>query len=384
MTSPPTVRLRQALARRLVTDDYLRDMGWMEAVETIPREVFLGEAIFRPTETEIGTLWESLRRSDVGDEQWTSFAYTNQTWVTQVGGISASDASRPLAGSPTSSSTLPGIVIRMLEIAGISDGDNVLEIGTGTGYSAALMSHRLGNRAVTSIEYDPVVAQHACEAITEAGYAPTLVVGDGLAGYERNAEYDRLIATCSVRYIPASWMWQVRDGGTITTPFWGWMNANGLANLTLGDDSTATGHFDPFEVAFMPARPHTAPSLSHYLIGRGERRESRIDPNVLDDSTGLFVAQLGAPSAQRMGSGDEVVLLDVATGSQAATQADPAGGWTVRQRGPLRLWDEVEDAVMTWQGAGCPPQSAFGLTVTRDRQYVWLGDTEGPSWNLPA
>lgn len=64
------------------------------------------------------------------------------------------------------------------------------------------MCHRLGPVAVTSVEYDPVVAGRACDALAAARYAPTLVTGDGLAGYDRNAEYDRLIATCSIRYVP--------------------------------------------------------------------------------------------------------------------------------------------------------------------------------------
>ncbi len=86
----------------------------------------------------------------------------------------------------------------------------------------------------------------------------------------------------------------------------------------------------------------------------------------------------------RLGGGDEVVLWDVATGSLAATGLDPRGGWTVRQRGPLRLWDAVEAAVLTWQAAGSPHQSAYGLTVTGERQYVWLGESDGPSWDLPV
>ncbi|GAA2210623.1 hypothetical protein GCM10009850_060820 [Nonomuraea monospora] len=80
------------------------------------------------------------------------------------------------------------------------------------------------------------------------------------------------------------------------------------------------------DVAFMFARPHARPPRSSYLIGLGEERAGVIDPNLLDDWTGLFVAQLGAPSAEKMGAGDEVVLLDVATGSQATTRRTPDGG----------------------------------------------------------
>jgi hypothetical protein len=78
------------------------------------------------------------------------------------------------------------------------------------------------------------------------------------------------------------------------------------------------------------------------------------------------------------------ILLDVGTGSRADVRPNRDGGWTVHQHGPVKLWDEVEEAILTWQGAERPHQSRFGLTVTRDRQYVWLGEQDGPSWDLPA
>ncbi|MEV8633864.1 ATP-grasp peptide maturase system methyltransferase [Streptosporangium sp. NPDC051023] len=376
--------LRHALAAQLAADNHLTPQ-WRKAVEAVPREAFLGEAMFRRLDDEGGpTWWEPLHRSDVKEEEWLGLAYTNATWVTQIDGVNAADATEPLTGTPTSSSSLPAVVVDMLEVTGLVEGESVLEIGTGTGYSAALMCQRLGGDAVTSIEVDPVVAERARQTLTALGYEPTLVVGDGLCGYEQTFEYDRLIATCAARYIPAPWMRQVRDGGTITVPLWGWMHGYALAHLTLADDGTASGHFSQVDVSFMPARPYTAPPITHYRLNRGDARESRIDPKILGDWTGRFVAQLGAPSAQLIGAGDRVTLLDVATGSQASTKPDPEGGWTVRQYGPLRLWDGIEGAVVAWQEMSSPHQSAFGLTVTPDGQYVWLGTPDGPRWNLPA
>ncbi|MFC4016087.1 ATP-grasp peptide maturase system methyltransferase [Nonomuraea purpurea] len=371
-------RLRRELATALTATGALNDPSWRRAVETVPRELFLGAAVYR------GPGWTPVLRDRTPGEKWLEMAYTDETWVTQVNGIPAEVATKPVLGDPTSSSTMPSLVVKMLERAGIGHGDTVLEIGTGTGYSTALMCERLGDDKVTSVEYDEHAAARAREALRFAGYAPTLVVGDGLAGYQKNAEYDRLIATCSVRYIPAAWMFQVREGGTITAPLSGWMTGSALAHLTLFDDGTAGGRFLADDVSFMFARPHARPPRSSYLIGVGEERDSAIDPGLLDDWTGLFVAQLGAPSAEKLEVGDDVVLLDVATGSQATTRRSPGGGWTVRQHGPLRLWDAVENAILTWQEAGCPHQSGFGLTVTREAQRVWLGDSDGPSWNLPA
>src|ERR1022692_2433378 len=376
---------RLALARQLVEDGLLTDIGWRGAVEAVPRESFIGAAIFRPTEDgEDGAVWKPLRRRDLNETDWLRLAYTDETWITQVDGVLATDAPGSVTGHPTSSSTSPGLVVRMLEAAGIGDGDKVLEVGTGTGYSTALLCHRLGDEAVTSVEYDPAVATRARAAIAAEGFSPTLVTGDGLEGYEKNAEYHRLIATCAVRFIHPAWIWQVRDGGTITTPLWGWMNGTALAHLTLGDDGTASGRFCPCDVAFMNARPHGRPPRSSYLFGLGDERPTTIKPGILDNWTGCFVAQLGAPSAEKLGAGDEIVLLDVATGSQASTRRAESGGWTVRQHGPLRLWDAVEDAIATWQRAGSPHQSAFGLTVTPVGQWVWLGDAGGPRWRLPV
>lgn len=132
----------------------------------------------------------------------------------------------------------------------------------------------------------------------------------------------------------------------------------------------------------MPDPTNARPTLPSSAT-QGDSRTSRVDPALLQDWTGLFVAQLAAPSAELMYSGDSTILLDVATGSQAWTE--PAGdGWTVHQHGPLRLWDQVEDALTIWRSAGSPGQCSFGMTVTDDTQTVWLSDPDGPSWRLPV
>jgi hypothetical protein len=132
------------------------------------------------------------------------------------------------------------------------------------------------------------------------------------------------------------------------------------------------------------ARPHTPPPRQSITLAPGDQRPSRIDPAVLGTWTGSWVAQLGAPSAERMGAGGQQILLDVATGSQARSEPDGKGGWTITQRGPLRLWDQVESAVTQWQACDCPHQEAFGLTVTEQGQRVWLGGEDGPGWDLPV
>jgi methyltransferase of ATP-grasp peptide maturase system len=374
-----TATLRQALATRIGNSGALTDPAWRAAVEAVPREAFLGDAIYRAC----GARWEPLRRGDAGEEEWLRLAYADATWVTQVDGVEAAGAPGRMTGRPTSSATLPSLVVRTLEVAGLQDGDRVLEIGTGTGYSTALLCHRLGEENVCSIEYDPRLAARAAENLSVAGFSPTLITGDGLLGYPEGAEYDAVIATCAVRYVPRPWLWQLRDGGTIATTLSGWMVASGLIRLTLNEDGGATGRFAGDQVSYMLARPHERPPRPVFHRVTGETRPTRFAPRLLEGWTAHFVAQLAAPSAEYWTSEEDVVLADVATGSQAWTER-AGDGWIVHQAGPLRLWDQVEDALETWQAAGSPDQTAFGLTATDEAQTVWIGTPAGPNWRLPA
>jgi methyltransferase of ATP-grasp peptide maturase system len=374
--------LRAALLASLVDSSKLTDPAWIRAAETVPRELFAG-SYFVPVQGSNPTRYRAVRQGSPG---WLEGVYTDQTLITQLDGHTrAEDAGdSPVLGDPSSSSTLPSLVLGMWQQLQVKTGHRVLEIGTGTGYSTALGAHRLGDGNLTSIEYDPQVADRAAAALKAAGYAPRLVVGDGLRGDPEGGGYDRLIATCSVRYLPMSWLHQVKPGGRILVTVSGWSYASGLAQLTVTSPGEATGRFLPGYTSFMIARPHDRPPRPTLAMLPGDERPTRIDPNIIGTWTGSWVAQLAAPSAERMGVGGTQILSDVATGSQARTTPNPDGGWTVTQRGPLRLWDQVERAVEAWQKAGEPHQEGFGITVSATGQRVWIGTEKGPGWDLPV
>ncbi|WP_093175406.1 hypothetical protein [Sinosporangium album] len=164
----------------------------------------------------------------------------------------------------------------------------------------------------------------------------------------------------------------------------GWMGGVAFAHLTMGGNDIAQGRFLNEDLFFMTARSHLPPPRPPMVSGLGEARQSRIDPSILQDETGTWVAQLAVPQAQHSWSDDRAFLVDVGTGSRASAKPSPDGGWVAYQSGPVRLWDAVEDVILTWQEAGRPHQSEFGLTATPDEQWVWLGDPSGPRWYLPA
>lgn len=324
-----------------------------------------------------------MRRETCPGEEWSELVYSDAPLVTQVDDVQAREAPESIVGIPTSSSSQPSLMLKTLDAAELKGAESVLEIGTGTGYSTALLCHRLGAERVTSVEVDRGLAASASARLKAVGYEPSLVVGEGLDGHHPNALYDAIITTCAVRTIPDRWLHQLNDHGTITTTLSGWMMASGLVHLRLDENGDAHGQFSRHRSSYMLARPHERPPRATYMTRAGQVRATIVDPSRLQEWTPRFVAQLAAPSAELVERGDGVALLDVATGSQAWTETLPSGEVLVHQHGTLRLWDQIEDAIAQWEAAGAPDQSSFGMSVAPEAQRVWVGSPDGPSWALP-
>ncbi|MER8002102.1 ATP-grasp peptide maturase system methyltransferase [Streptomyces sp. NPDC095613] len=365
-------RLRQQLITHLIDGGSLRTEPWKKAVEATPRHQFLRGGFFRPVEGSTPTAWAPVRE---GDPEWLASCYEDKSLVTQIAGTIVPDDIRgEILRLPTSSSTLPSLVVSMLEDLEVEDGMRVLEIGTGTGYSTALLSHRLGADAVTSIEYDQDVHTRASAALGQVDQYPDLVLGDGLDGYEENGPYDRIIATCGVHTVPQAWIDQVKPGGQILTTVGGWLGASELARLTVADDKTASGHFLGGQISFMLARPHLPPALGLLPdLSDGPERTTHVGADVLHDWTTRFVAQTAASRTQHLTMSTdgrtEHVLLDVDAGSWAVLY-EQDGGWTVRQGGDTALWDDIETHLDRWKAIGSPSLENFTITVTPEGQEV--------------
>ncbi|MFD5709325.1 ATP-grasp peptide maturase system methyltransferase [Streptomyces pharetrae] len=377
--SPESIPHRRALADRLEAAGVLKDPKWRAAVEAVPREVFLHPGVFLPAE---GARWRPVTALGTAPGEWLDIAYSDCSLATQLDGhLTADQPAEPVTGVPTSSSTTPMTVVKMLEDLDISDGQNVLEIGTGTGYSTALLCHRLGEDNVTTVEVDPQVAARADAALEETGFSTWTVTGDGLLGHPPRAPYDRIVATCAVRRIPYTWLRQTKPGGTILATLGSWSYGTGLAKVTVSEDGTADGRIIG-RSSFMHARSQAAALPSGDLSARtayaDTERPAKLPPTLLDDWMPAFLTQLTAPHAQlvRAGAADGtqlLYLLDPDRESFAVFTADDAGGWSVRQGGPVALWDAIEATLVAWRDTGRADISDVRLHITDRAHVYWIG-----------
>ncbi len=111
----------------------------------------------------------------------------------------------------------PYIVALMTELAEPDESDRVLEIGTGSGYQAAVLAEIV--RHVYTIEIEPSLAQRASEALERIGYRNVTVrAGDGYAGWPEHAPFDIIMVTAAPDHIPQPLLDQLKAGGRMIAP----------------------------------------------------------------------------------------------------------------------------------------------------------------------
>ena len=114
----------------------------------------------------------------------------------------------------------PTTVIIMTEALELREGNKVLEVGTGSGYQAAIISKIVGPKGkVVSTEIIKELAEFAQKNIKKLGLKNVIVINhDGSKGYEKAAPYDRIIITAACPGIPKPLTQQLKEGGIIVAP----------------------------------------------------------------------------------------------------------------------------------------------------------------------
>lgn len=340
---------------------------WRAAYDAHPRHLFLPDRVWI-------SLDEPLDRATDPD-RWLTYAYSDDSVITQLhDGAESSEHGYPFS----SSCSMAAVVFTMLNHLDPQPGEQILEIGTGTGWTAALLAHQLGDDRVVSIEVDPAVADTARDNLTRAGRTPLVITGDGAQGYPPGAPYDRVIATCAVQTVPYAWVAQTRPGGVILTP-WGSTFENSALLLLIVDQACAAVGSIVDWASFMHLRAQRPmiPDEPADFDTIADHTRTDIDLADLLSEHARFGIGLRVPDCRlswdRGDDGYLSTLWLLAPGSWACVHDN-----AVRQAGPRRLFDEVISAYSWWQDAGRPPRDRYGVTVTAAGQSVWLNDPTQP------
>ncbi len=346
--SDRTRALRREMVTVLVNDGTLTDDRWRGAFLAVPRHVLV--PTYYQNDTQID--------GETDRERWLRLVYADTTLVTQRG-----------PDAVTSSGTMPSLVAMMLQALDVQDGHQVLQVGTGTGYTAALLCERLGSTQVSSIDVDPDLTTTARDRLRRCGYTPTVITADGADGHPDRAPYDRTIVTFAVTSIPPAWIDQTRAGGIVLAPLF-----SGLVTLNVTGHGHAEGRFiGPGYFMRHRATPN-ALRVSGQVPAANEppwpQRTTELPASVYYDNDFRFLLDLTMPRLSHGHPGGDLnnLTLSAPDGSQAHITADGA----LTQSGPRRLWDDIETIHHTWRSLDTPGRERFGLTVTPQCQVIWL------------
>lgn len=380
-----------ALAEALTSSGHLRSPRWRKALLTVRRHVFVPRFWHDEEPGAFPARWRMIDNATADHDEWLASVYSDRSLPVELLGVPARDG-RGMHPLVTSSTTMPGLVVAMLEALDVddptdpTDGVSVLEIGTATGYNAALLCEGLGEHRVTTIEISPELAALARVRLAEHGYHPHVVTGDGADGVPDRAPFDRIIATCGLDLVPPAWLAQTRPGGRILLNLLGPFHRYALLLLDVHGDGHATGRFLDQSGGFMPRRTdptratdHTVPitcpdgpvtttttalaPIGLYHGGDWGLLVQVQAPDLISRQVYLADLDPADPDEAEPPLGTELATHDGRSWAQVHHDPGPGATHTVIQAGPRRLWNEIEELHRRWSAAGRPGRDRWTVDV---------------------
>lgn len=158
------------------------------------------------TDEKVESALQNIPRHEFVPESELEYAYDNE----------------PLPIMKNQTISQPGVVTRMTEWLDIKNGQNILEIGTGSGWQSAILSYLVGSGTIYSIERHPELVKFAQENLKKLKIDNVhVILGDGTLGYSQASPYDRIIITAACTEIPLPLLDQLSENGLIIAPVGG-------------------------------------------------------------------------------------------------------------------------------------------------------------------
>lgn len=348
------------------------DSRWRPVVAAVPRH----ELVPRWWEADGSGGWV-LREGGSDQDAWAEAAYADRSLVTRVGGLHADHAmpgDRP-EGLPTSSATLPSLVVRMLRHGRLGAGLSLLDLGTGAGGLAAYACCRIGERYVTSLDVDAYLTNAAASRLAAMGLHPKFITTD--ATERVPGTYDRIVSTVGLPTGPGlrPVLAALAPGGRLATTLartslviTGWKQPNGdvvgqVERETAGFMLTRSGPDYP---------PPLTELLAHARESTGEVTTTGRYPvvdveNARELRSMLEVTTPGVELAYETNGRTRTAYLAHPDGSWARASADGTAPPEVHEGGgPQRLWQTLEGIRQHLNAEGSLPLLGARVRITPD------------------
>lgn len=382
MITPHTFAISEPERDRLVSllhqQGAIRSLPVWSAFLTIPREVFVPffyEDVRH--QWQHAFIWRRVDAMLVGMQPYLRQVYRDLPLVTRI-----DEHLRP-----TCCCLRPSTLALLLEALDLHPGHHVLEVGTGTGYTTALLTLLAGHpRYVVSLDHDEQRTQWADRTLARVvGTGVTVTTGDEQEGDARRGPYDRIIVTSSQPSVPLSLVHQLALGGLLVLEKThegtrGFFRAESLRttwmhkeqDITQADGPLFT-HTSDHESLFLPMdHPYPAilsePAFRWFLQWRfpGCRL---LRTHIHHPTTGMLVEVFVLGDAQQQAC---VRFL----------QVDQQVRWQVQVSGDTAWWQQIQDAATTFRTLGSPQPHHYQLVVEEGREQLVTGSLTLPL--LPA
>lgn len=389
-----SVAAREAMVARQEETGTLRSGLVRDALLAVRREVLIPQAYVRRSPAgEVPPRWDLLDWAEPADrEELLALLYGGESVLIQHAGerVLGRVPGPRSGGAITSMSSVVGMTAGLLQDLDLQRGQRVLDIGTGAAVTAAIACWICGDRNVVTLDRDAHLAEAAQARLTDLGYRPTAVAGDGSEGWPDGAPYDRIFVSYAVPRIPRAWADQLAPGGRAmatlsgTSPSW-----PGLAILTATAGSQVRGEVRPVEFGHRPGHGFERLCITREFLNRieaganaGPVVHTRTAPPP-DEARGFWLAlDHLCPGLVRNWGADHLVIGAPGCGSWLTARGGGEGRWSLTADGPREIWEEIQRVAARWRAAGEP--SVYRLHLGDDHQQ-WVSAGAGGaelSWSL--
>jgi protein-L-isoaspartate O-methyltransferase len=370
--------LRNRMVDQLATDGVVTDQRLIDALRAVPRHLCAGTFVVpgrRGSYVRFTQLDTGPGGADARESAWERVYDPDQPLVVQF-----ADDGRPDLVMSSAADTA-----RLLAAAHLTSRDlRVLLVGTGTGYTAAVLARLVYAGGITALEIDPAIDERAHGALAACGVEVLQRVEDGRLGYDPRADFDAIVSTCDVVRVPSAWIRQLKPSCHIATTMAGQI-------ITLTKTSTAGVH-GRFVAA--PRMTTTALRIPHEgsraaaLAELAQREDGYVvemppPGGSVEHPTLAWLRELVYPEVTFLAEDNGYVALDPDSGSWARAIR---GSRQVAVGGPRTgLWRELLDLWASWEQAGRPTPDQYGMTAsTFGVHELWLRDPQHTVITMPV